>query len=131
MVDLSELRSGVCLAGQYTLEQRLGGDNGAAFFTASLEDGERALMKLVPASAIDASEQFATWQRTRHLRHPHLLHLREAGYSEVGGQEYLYALFDYPDDNLASAIEHGPISEQETGAVVDATLSALRYLHGQ
>jgi eukaryotic-like serine/threonine-protein kinase len=130
MVFLKGLGEGT-LAGRYTLEQWLGGDNGSAFFAASLDDGERALVKVVPMAAVDAREQLAAWQRTRHLRHPHLVTLCDFGDMETAGEDYLYAAFEYPDDNLASAIEHGPISEAEARDVLNAALEALRYLHGQ
>jgi hypothetical protein len=131
MADLKELGEDVAQAGQYILEQQIGGDASAAFFAASRDDGERALVKLVPIDAPDAEPQLTIWQRTRHLRHPHLLELLDLGRTESAGSAYLYAAFEYPDDNLASAIEHGPISEQETREVLEAALDGLRYLHGQ
>jgi len=130
MVDIKALGEGVSLAGEYTLEQWIGGDERAAFFGTSFAGGEQALVKLVPERAADGG-QLAIWQRTRHLRHRHLLDLRDAGRADVAGEPYLYAVFEYPDDNLASAIEHGPLSEEETREVLDACMDALRYLHGQ
>jgi hypothetical protein len=131
MTDLRELGAGASLAEVYTLEQWQGSDGDSAFFAASLADGERVLIKLVPASAPDADRHFATWQRARHLRHAHLLDLRDVDSAELRGASYLYAAFEYPDDTLASAIEHGPLSEPETREIVEVTVDALRYLHSQ
>jgi hypothetical protein len=97
MVDLSELRAGVSLAGEYTLEQWLRNDGEAGFFAASLADGERALVKLVRERAADAQRHFASWQRARHLRHKHLLDLRDVGRTEVADEPCLYAVFEYPE----------------------------------
>src|SRR5207248_4317299 len=94
-------------------------------------DGAPALVKRVPESAPYARRQFDMWQRARQLRHPNLLDVLDVGSTEVDGERYLYAAFERPDDTLASAIEHGPLTEQETREILDTALDALRYLHGQ
>jgi hypothetical protein len=94
-------------------------------------DGGRVLVKRVPETAPDARKQFDMWQRARQLRHPNLLDVLDVGSTEVDGERYLYAAFESPDDTLASAIEHGPLTEQETREIVETALDALRYLHGQ
>jgi hypothetical protein len=65
------------------------------------------------------------------LRHPNLLYLSDCGIAEVAGAEYIFSVFENPDDNLASALEEGPISEAETREVLEVALNALRYLHNQ
>jgi len=131
MVELKELGQGVSLAGDYTVEQWLSGEDGAAFFATSLAGGERALLKVISEEHADADTILATWQRARHLRHPHVLELRDAGRTEITGENYVYAAFEYPDDDLATALEHEPLSEADTRDVLEAALDALRYLHGQ
>jgi eukaryotic-like serine/threonine-protein kinase len=131
MVDLKELGEGVSLGGGYTLEHWVRHDGTGTFFTVLTEDGERLLIKLVPERSPEAEQQFATWQRSRHLRHAHLLELRDVGHSELGGNGYFYGVFEYPDDVLAAALKLGPLSEPETRGVLEAALAALRYLHGQ
>src|SRR5215831_3980227 len=131
MVELKGLGQGVSLAGDYTVEQWLSGEDGAAFFATSLAGGERALLKVISEEHADADTILATWQRARHLRHPHVLELRDAGRTEITGENYVYAAFEYPDDDLATALEHEPLSEADTRDVLEAALDALRYLHGQ
>lgn len=131
MVDLKALGEGMSLGGVYTLERCLQDDRAGTFFAVLTRDGERLLAKLVPEQDPDAERQFATWQRTRHLRHAHLLHLTDVDSTEVAGEGYVYGIFEYPDDVLKVGLEQGPLSEQETSGVLEAALAALRYLHGQ
>jgi eukaryotic-like serine/threonine-protein kinase len=131
MVDLKALGEGMSLGGVYTLERCLQDNRTGTFFEVLTRDGERLLAKLVPEQDPDAERQFATWQRTRHLRHPHLLHLTDVDSTDVAGDTYFYGVFEYPDDLLNVALEQGPISEAETRGVLEAALAALRYLHGQ
>ena len=88
-------------------------------------------MKLIPEQNAQAERQFATWQRSRHLRHENLLHLRDVGRATLEGADYIYAVFEFPDEALSSALHHGPLSEAEASGVLEAALAALRYLHGQ
>lgn len=131
MADFTELGEGVSLGGIYAIEHRIRHDGTGAFYSVLTEDGERRLLKIVPEHHYGAARQFATWQRSRHLRHPHLVDLRDVGRSELAGDGYFYGVFEYPDDVLSSALEQGPLSEEETRSVLDAALTALRYLHGQ
>ena len=130
-VDLSELGDGVVLGGKYTLAQWIRTDYSGAFFAATGEDGERLMVKLAPDHGSDADRQLATWQRSRYLRHPHLLEPRDAGRIEAGGAGHIYAVFEQPEDLLSTALAQGPLSQEETREVLDAVLDALRYLHGQ
>src|SRR5438552_712720 len=85
-------------------------------------DGEQALVKRVSESAPDARRKYDMWQRARQLRHPNLLDVLDVGSTEVDGERYLYAAFERPDDTLASAIEHGPLTEEETREILEAAL---------
>jgi eukaryotic-like serine/threonine-protein kinase len=131
MFDLRELEEGVSVGGVYTLERWIRNDSSGTFFAALTGDGERLLIKLAPEHGPDAERQLATWQRSRNLRHPHLQDLRDVGRSELPGGAYIYSVYEYPEDVLASAIEQGPLSQADTLDVLDAALAALRYLHGQ
>jgi hypothetical protein len=131
MADLKELAEGTPLSDAYTLRHWIGQDGTGTFFAAVTGEGERVLVKLASAHDPGAERQFATWDRSRGLRHPHLLELRDVGSSELAGSPYVYAVFEYPDDVLASAVDKGPLSEAETRGVLEAALAALSYLHAQ
>jgi hypothetical protein len=132
MIHLKERWEGVCLCGNYTLEQWLGGDDSAAFFQTSLApDGSRAVVKLVPEAAVEGAGPLDLWHRTRQLRHPNLVELLDCGRADLGGEIAFYALFESPDDTLASALGRSPLNQQESREVLDSVINALRYLHAQ
>ena len=126
MIDFNELTERTSLGG-YALERRLEEDDTGTFFAAVSIDGERVLLKAVSEERPGAGRQYATWERARQLRHANLLAIRDVGRSDG----WNYAAFEYPDDAVASALEHGPLSEDETRGVLQAALAALRYLHAQ
>jgi hypothetical protein len=132
MTHLRERWEGVSLCGNYTLEQWLGGDDSAAFFQTSLApDGSRAVIKLVPEAVVDGAGPLDLWHRTRQLRHPNLVELLDCGRADLGGEIAFYALFEFPDDTLASALSRSPLNQQESREVLDSVINALRYLHAQ
>ena len=131
MFNPQELHEGTSVRGAYTLEHYIRHHSPEAFFSVVTNSGERLLMRLMPERGAEARHQFATWQRSRQLRHENLLHLRDVGRAALEGSDYIYAVFEYPDDVLSSALQHGPLSEPEASEVLAAALAALRYLHAQ
>ena len=132
MTHLREHWEGVSLPGEYTLEQWLGGDDNAAFFlTSPAADGRRAVVKLIPAEVGQSAAQLDLWQRTRQLRHANLIELFDCGRADHAGEIVLYAVFESPDETLASALSRSPLTPQESREVLDSVLASLRYLHKQ
>ena len=85
MTHLREHWEGVSLAGKYTLEAWLAGDEGTAFFQTSVAPEGRAVVKLV-AQTGDGAALLDLWHRIRQLRHPNLIELVEFGSAEHGGE---------------------------------------------
>jgi len=132
MAQLRESWEGVSLAGDYLLQRWLSGDETAGFFeTSPANDGRRAVVKLVPEFAGDGAAQLALWQRTRTLRHPNLRALLDCGRAELAGKTVVYAVFEYADDTLASALGQSTLSEAEAREVLDSVVGALGYLQAQ
>src|SRR5437899_2818070 len=132
MTHLREHWEGVSLAGNYTLEESLGGDDRAAYFQTSPDtDGHRAVVKLVPEAVVEGAPPLDLWHRIRQLRHPNLVDLLAFGRADHQGQIVFYAVFESPDETLASALSRSPLDPQESREVLDSVLDALRYLHAQ
>jgi hypothetical protein len=131
MVDFQELKEGTPVGGVYILGDWIRDDGTGTFFTAFTHEGERFLIKLAPEQDAGAERQVARWERARRLRHPHMLELRDVGRNERAGKPYIYAVFEYPEEVLSSALKQGPLSEPETRGVLEAAVAALRYIHGQ
>jgi hypothetical protein len=107
----------------YGLQQWLSGDEDGAFFLTS-RDGSPAVLKLLPQTH---RQQLGTWKSVEQLAHPNLLPLLDCGEAD----SFIYAVFEYPDDNLAEALAHGGLSEDEKRDVLAAGLDALRYIHSR
>jgi hypothetical protein len=133
------------LAGEYLpqgyyLEKYLGEDDGGALYLTScgrpaeLAEGhaaQPAMLKLVAGHSA-AAGQLAAWERLAGLTHPSLLALLDCGRAgPIGpaGGHFLYAVFEYPDDHLASALEAGPLSESDARDVLVAVEAGLQFLH--
>jgi len=128
MTGVSEGLLGASLGGRYRLERWLGGDDTAAFFLTSFSD-RRAVLKLIPEDRSTAEQQLALWRRTAALSHPHLLPLLDFGRGDAAKRHFLYAVFEFPDDSLSSALRQGPLSETEAREAWNAVVEALRYIH--
>ena len=131
MTHLQAQWEGVSLPRNYTLEEKLAGDESGAFFQASSAEGRRAIVKFVREASGDDSVTPDLWHRIRHLRHPNLIELLDCGRAEHEGEVVLYAVFESPDETLDAALSRSALDTQESREVVDAVLDALRYLHAQ
>ena len=128
--------TGVSLAGKYRLEECVAADGAAACFLTSFgPHRQRVLLKLVPEDPPAAERQLERWRRAALLSHPNLLALVDCG--RVGAPSrptdgsFLYAVFEYPDDSLAGALERHPLAEEEARGVFQSVSGALRYIHSQ
>jgi serine/threonine protein kinase len=127
---------GVQLAEYYSIEEWLGESDNGAFFRATIPPNAMpALAKLIPIesdpAAVDADRQLTVWSRIRQLSHPNLQALLDFGRCESAGDSFLYAVFEYPDEILDTALERDPLSEAQSLEAREAALDALRYLHAQ
>ncbi len=131
MTRLWDDLEGVYLAGKYGLDRYLGSEPDGAFFRTTFGPDQRpAALKLIPASeSANGDDQLALWRKVAALSHPNVLALLDYGRTEAAGEAFLYAVFEYPDDNLAGALANGPLSAQEVYDVMKAAEDATRYLH--
>lgn len=124
---------GTSLAGKYSLHELLGESDGAAFFRTTFGPNQQtAALKLVPETSTAAGEeQLKLWRIAARISHPNMLRLLDYGRTEEEGGAFLYAAFEFPDDLLASALNSGPLSAEETREVLVTALDGLRYLHAE
>ncbi|HLI85044.1 MAG TPA: hypothetical protein VKV17_14070 [Bryobacteraceae bacterium] len=124
---------GVCLAGEYGLEEWLGESDNSAFFRArSGSDQRPALLKLTPTEMANAGVQLKLWREQQALPHPALLELLDFGTCAAGGgagDSYLFAVYEFPDDTLEAALGGAPLQENEKREIREAVSAALGHLH--
>jgi eukaryotic-like serine/threonine-protein kinase len=122
---------GVSLAGRYWLKQCLTASEDEAWYVIRLDTERDAAVRVLRADAPFAHQQLEAWREAIALEHPHIVRLFDAGAAEVEGVALVYAVCEYPDDFLASALAERPLTTAEAGDVLRACVSALAYLHAK
>ncbi|MBI3695739.1 MAG: TonB family protein [Acidobacteria bacterium] len=124
---------GQVVDGAFLLRQYLGGsENSAVFLTEYAEpEPRRAAIKLVLAEPGRAEIQLSRWEVAANLSHPHLIRLLRTGRCQVSDTALLYVLMEYAEENLSQVLPHRPLTAVEAREMLEPTLNALAYLHGQ
>ncbi len=115
---------------RFPLRQYLGGSDLRAAFLAEVS-GSKAVIKLLPSDA-QAQAQLSQWEAARKLSHPHLIRILDSGrWDAEDGQDYLFVVVEYAEENLAEVLSSRPLTAAEASEMLAPTLDALGYLHGR
>src|SRR6267378_2352163 len=119
--------------GRFPLQSYLGSsDHSAVFLTATQPSGgdsERAAIKLIPADAVDAKQQFSQWKAASELAHPNLIRIFEAGRCELDGTELLYVVMEYAEENLSQILPERALTAEEARGMLPPILRVLQFVH--
>jgi TonB family protein len=63
------------------------------------------------------------------LSHPHLIRLLDAGHCQLGGQQFLFVVMEYAEQNLSQVLPHRALTPDEVREMLLPTLDALAFLH--
>lgn len=118
--------------GEFCLQKYLGGsEQSAVFLTEQPGSGLLpAAIKLVPADA-NAELWLSRWQRAQELSHPNLIRIFDLGRCEVSGNDVLFLVMEYAEENLSQIVPERPLTAAEAREMLWPALDALAYLHGQ
>src|SRR5689334_2757470 len=124
---------GHAINGAFPLHRFLSGSEHTGVFLAESRRHKLAqvAIKLVRAVPARADAQLSRWLTADGLAHPHLVRIYEAGRCQLGGLQYLYAVMEYADQNLAELLDHRALTEDEAREMLAPTLSALAFLHAR
>src|SRR5258708_33220949 len=90
--------------GRFPLQRYLGGsDHSAVFLTVTQPSGgdsEKAAIKLIPADAVDAKQQFSRWKAASELAHPNLFRIFVAVWGDKVGMELPLLCIGESQDNF-------------------------------
>lgn len=116
----------------FSLLQYLGGSDHSAVYLTELNKAgaQKAAIKFIPADAA-ADAQMARWQVAGQLLHPNLLQLIRMGRCQMANADFLYVVMEYVEEDLSQILPQRALDAGETRQIVEATLQALGYLHGQ
>src|SRR5260370_25187711 len=132
--NMSEVRKpweGQVVNGEFPLLRYLGqSDHSTVFLTQRKEEPQKAAIKLIPATAVDAGIQLSRWEAAAKLSHPHLIRMFEMGRCQLENNAYLYAVMQYANENLSLALSTRPLTPTEPRENLPPVLDALGYIHG-
>jgi serine/threonine protein kinase len=119
--------------GVYPLRRYLGRSNHSVVFLTEYkaQNMAQAAIKIQPANPALAEAQLAHWKTVATLSHPHLIRLLDAGRCQLGGHNFLFAVMDLAEQNLAQILSGRALTPDEVRELLPATLDALAYLHGK
>ncbi len=133
MTEASKQWEGQIVEGIFPLRQYLGGsDHSAVFLTEYSEGGQqKAAIKLFPEDSATADSQISSWEIAAQLSHPNLLRLFRGGRCRIDGNDLLYLVMEYAEEDLAGILPQRALTPEETRDMLCPVLDALEYLHGK
>jgi TonB family protein len=114
----------------FDLRQYLSGEENRAVFLTE-HDEQQAVIKLVLGSPHSTERELRRWQLASKLSHPHLLRIFRTGRCQMDDASLIYVVMEYAEENLAQVVPARPLSPMEAHEMLEPTLSALAYIHGQ
>jgi TonB family protein len=133
MTEASKQWEGQIVDGVFPLRQYLGGsDHSAVFLTEHGADKpQKAAIKLFPIDPATADAQLLSWESASKLSHQNLLRLINAGRCTLDGNELLYLVMEYAEEDLSQILPQRALTAEETRDMLCPVLDALEYLHGK
>ena len=133
MTEASKHWEGQSVAGVFPLRQYLGESDHSAVFLTEYGEGEpqKAAIKLVSADPSTAEPRLSNWKLAAQLSHPNLLRLFRTGRCSLEGNELLYLVMEFAEENLAEILPQRALNGDETRDMLCPVLDALEYLHGK
>jgi TonB family protein len=121
---------GQAIAGNYVLARHIRSEADGDWFLANA--GEQTVeVLLAPRTAQGADARLAAWREIAALSHPNLIKIVEAGSANLAGADYLYAVVERADENLAEILPERKLGAEEGVAIVAALANCLAFLHGR
>jgi TonB family protein len=133
MSEASKQWEGQNVEGIFSLRQYLGGsDHSAVFLTEYGEvEPQKAAIKLFPSDPATADLQLTSWEFAAPLSHPNLLRLFRSGRCRIDGNDLLYLVMEYAEEDLSQILPQRALTPEETRDMLGPVLDALEYLHGK
>jgi TonB family protein len=127
---------GSTVDGKFPLRQWLGGsDHSAVFLTERMLLGvtgpQKAVIKLVAADSANSADQLSRWRTAAQLSHPHLIRIFDSGRCQLEGEQLLYMVTEFAEEDLSQILPHRPLTPGEAGDMLPPLFEALSYLHGK
>lgn len=124
---------GQVVNGEFHLQKYLGGSEQSGVFLTQLpgQQPQQAAIKLIRADTANAEFRLLRWEMAKSLSHPNLIRLYRSGRCQLGAINLIFVVMEYAEENLGQIIPERPLTPAEAQEMLDPTLDALAYLHGQ
>ena len=123
---------GQVVNGEFQLQTYLGGSEQSAVFLTQLPgQPEQAAIKLIPEDSAAAEFYLSRWELAKSLSHPNLIRLYQTGRCQLGDINLIFVVMEHAEENLGQIIPERPLTPAEAREMLEPTLNALAYLHGQ
>ena len=119
------------VAGNYRLRQYLNSTEHSAVFLTELggDESRKAAIKLIAADGPTADIQLDRWRLAMKVTHPHILQIFDIGRCQLSGDDLLFVVMEYAEENLGQILPERPLTDAEMREMLQPTLNALSYLH--
>jgi TonB family protein len=133
MTDALKQWEGQIVEGIFPLRQFLGASDHSAVFLTEYREGhpQKAAIKLFPADPVTADSQLSSWEFAGALSHPNLLRLFGSGRSRIDGNDLLYLVMEYAEEDLSQILPQRALTAEEARDMLGPVLDALEFLHGK
>ena len=128
-----EQLAGQIVDGAFPLRECLGSGGGSSVFLTEVLDPEPrvTVIRLLRADEPDAKLRSSRWELAAKLSHPNLIRIFRMGRDQINDAAVLYVVFEYAEENLQTVLLDRPLTPAEAHQMLEPTLNALAYLHGQ
>jgi TonB family protein len=120
---------GKTIDGKFPLQEWIGESQLAAVFQTERAASQKAAIKLIPASSLDADLKLGLWAEATRLTHSHLIRLYEYGRCQLDSSPFVYVVMEYAEENLGEIVPVRPLSIEETLEMLRPAAEALAFLH--
>jgi eukaryotic-like serine/threonine-protein kinase len=133
MSEASKQWEGQVADGIFPLRQYLGGSDHSAVFLTEYTEGhpQKAAIKLFPADPATADSRLSSWEFAAQLSHPNLLRLFRSGKCRIDGNDLLYLVMEFAEEDLSQILPQRALTPEETRDMLGPVLDAIEYLHGK
>ncbi len=133
MSEAAKQWEGQIVEGIFPLREYLGGSDHSAVFLTEYGEGapQKAALKLLPADSSTADLQLASWESVAQLSHPNLLRLFRCGRCRIDGNDLLYVVMEFAEEDLSQILPERALTPEETRDMLGPVLEALGYLHSK
>jgi TonB family protein len=133
MSEAAKQWAGEIVEGIFPLRQYLGGSDHSAVFSTEFGEGtpQKAAIKLFPADPATADLQLSSWESAAQLSHANLLRLFRSGRCRIRGNDLLYLVMEFAEEDLSQILPQRALIAEETREMLEPVLDALQYLHAK